>query len=274
MESSVSRATTQGEKLQFAVDLGITKGGRFGFGEGTKFTGAGFDGAAGEMIGQGCGFGAWALRIREDVEIGEGTIFDETQGGGVIRFGFAGKTGDDVRADGGVRQAVADEFNAAGIMFGAIPAVHGREDLVGSRLQRHVEMRGEAIGGGEKIDEVGGNVEWFDGTDAETLHGSFVENAAQKIEKFDSGRKIAAVGAEIDATENDFVKAGIGKSLNFRNNGSDGKAAGFSANKRNDTERASRIAAILDLEGWARVIPFSAENGCDEHVGELGNVAS
>ena len=33
----------QGEELQCAVYLGITKGGRFGFGEGAKFTGTGFD---------------------------------------------------------------------------------------------------------------------------------------------------------------------------------------------------------------------------------------
>ena len=32
----MSRAATQGEELQCAVYLGITKGGRFGFGEGAK----------------------------------------------------------------------------------------------------------------------------------------------------------------------------------------------------------------------------------------------
>ena len=56
----MSRAATQGEELQCAVYLGITKGGRFGFGEGAKFTGTGFDGAAWEMIWQGRSFGARA----------------------------------------------------------------------------------------------------------------------------------------------------------------------------------------------------------------------
>jgi hypothetical protein len=127
---SVSRATTQSKKLQCAAHLRIAKGGRLGFGESTKFTGAGFDDMAREMIRQGGGFGAWAARIREDVEISEGTIFDETQRGGVIRTGFVRKAGDDVSTNRGVRKAVAYEFNAAGIVFGAVPAVHGGEDTV------------------------------------------------------------------------------------------------------------------------------------------------
>jgi len=46
----VGRPTTQGEKLQSAADLRIAKGGRLGFREGAKFTGAGFDDGAREMI--------------------------------------------------------------------------------------------------------------------------------------------------------------------------------------------------------------------------------
>ncbi len=80
------------------------------------------------MICREGGFGAGAARIREDVEIGEGTIFDETQSSGVIRSGFAGKAGDDIGTDSGVRKALANEFNAAGIVFGAVPAMHGGKD--------------------------------------------------------------------------------------------------------------------------------------------------
>ena len=46
---SVSRATTQGKELQSAAYLRIAKGGRLGFGEGAKLTGACFDDAAWEM---------------------------------------------------------------------------------------------------------------------------------------------------------------------------------------------------------------------------------
>ena len=130
-------------------------------------------------------------------------------------------------------------------------------------------MRGDAIGGSKKIDEVGGNVERFNGADAEALHGSFVENAAEKTEEFDTGTKIASVGAEIDAAKNDLEKASIGETLNFRNNRIWWRTAGLAANKRDHTERAARIAAVLDLEGWAGVIPFPAKDRRDEHIGEV-----
>ena len=64
------------------------------------------------------------------MEIGEGTIFDEAQSGRVIRSGFAGETADDVGADSGVREAVANEFNTAGIVLGAVPTMHGSKDTV------------------------------------------------------------------------------------------------------------------------------------------------
>jgi len=207
------------------------------------------------------------------VEIGKGTSIDEAQSGRVIRSGFAGKAGDDVGTDRGVREPVADEFNATGIVFGAVPAVHGGEDTVGSRLQRHVEMRSDAIGGSKEIDEVGGNVEGLDGADAESLHGGFIEDAAEKIEECDAGGKVAAVGAEIDAAENDFAKAGFGETLNLGDNGEWRKATRFAANKRNDAKRAARITAILNFEGWASVIPFSTKNRGNEHIGKLRNVA-
>ena len=208
------------------------------------------------------------------MEIGEWAIFDEAQSGKVIGFGFAGETGDDVGADGGVGKALADEFNAAGIVLGAVPTMHGGEDTVRGGLQRQVEMGSDAIGGREQVDEVAGNVERFDGADAEALHGSFIEDAAEKIEEFDAGRKIATVAAEIDAAENDLTKAGIGEALNFTNNRGCRKTAGFAANKRDHAERAARIAAVLNFEGWAGVIPFPTKNRSDKHIGKFGNVAS
>jgi len=68
------------------------------------------------------------------VEVSEGEALDEGDGGGVIGFGFAGEAGDYVGADGGVGEAVVDEFDAAGVVCGAIPAVYRSEDSVGAGL--------------------------------------------------------------------------------------------------------------------------------------------
>jgi len=115
------------------------------------------------------------------VEIGERAGSDEVQGCGVVRIGFAGEPGDYVGADGSVGQAVVDEFDAAGVMFGAVPAMHGGQDTIGSGLQGHVKMRRDSIVGCEEVDEILSDVERFDGADAQPLDGRFVEDAAEQV---------------------------------------------------------------------------------------------
>ncbi len=141
------------------------------------------------------------------MEIGERTIFDKAQSRGVIRLSFAGESGDNVSADSCVWKALTDEFNAAGIMFGAVPAMHGGEDAVRARLQRHMEVWRDAIGGSKEIDEILGNVKRFDGAKSKTFHWCLANDVAEKIEEFDTRRKVAAIGAEINTTENDLPKA-------------------------------------------------------------------
>src|SRR5204863_157603 len=147
------------------------------------------------------GFGARTRRKREDMKIGEGQTFDKGYRGGVVVFGFAGEAGDDVGADGGVGETLMDECDAARIVLGAVPAVHGGQDAVGTGLQRSMDVLGQAIGRSKEIDEVSGNVKRFDGTDTEPLHRSFGEDAAEQIFEFDARGKIAAVGTEVDAAE-------------------------------------------------------------------------
>jgi hypothetical protein len=53
-----------------------------------------------------------------------------------------------------------------------------------------------------------------------------------------------------------------------------GKATGFSTDIGDDAKRAAGVAAVLDLQGGARVIPFPTENGSDENVREFEDVTS
>ena len=253
--------------------MGLAEGGGFSFTEGTEFACAALNDGAGDFVRKLGGLGAGALRKRENMEIGERARFDEGQCRGVVGFGFAGETGDDVGTDGGVREALMDEFDAAGIVLGSVPTVHGGEDAVGAGLQGHVEMLGDAIGGSKKIDDVLGNVERLAGADAEALDCCFAEDAAEEIFEFDARRKIAAVGAEIDATENDFAIAGFGEALDFFDDGAGWEAAASPADEGDDTVGAAGVAAILDFEGGAGVIPFSAEDGGGEEFGAGEDVA-
>jgi hypothetical protein len=257
----------------------LAEGRGFGFAEGAEFAGAAFDGGAGDFVCERGGFGAGALGKREDVEIGEGETFDEGKSGGVVVFGFAGEAGDDVGADGGVGEALVDEFDAAGVVLGAIPAVHGGENAVRGGLQRHVEVLGDAIGPGEEIDEVLGDVEGLDGTDAKPLDGSFVEDAAEKVFKFDAGREVAAIGAEVDAAEDDFARGerrarrfgmdrqeclSHGEALDFVDYGVWREAAALAANEGDNAVGTAGVTAILDFESGTGVMAFSTEDGGGE----------
>ncbi len=266
-------AGAKGEDAEGAAELGLAEGGGFAFAEGAEFAGTAFDGGARDFIWECGGLGAGAFGERENVEIGEGEAFDKGESGHVVGFGFAGEAGDDVGADGGVGKAFVDEFDAAGVVLGAIPAVHGGEDAVGSGLQRHVEVLGDAIGPGEEIDEVLGYIKWLDGADAEALDGGFAEDASEKVFEFDARRKVAAVGAEVDAAENDFAIAGFGEALNFLDDRTRRQAAALAAYKGDDTIGAARIAAVLDFESGAGVMAFAAEDGRGKEFGAVEDVA-
>ena len=253
--------------------MGLAEGGGFGFVKGAEFAGAALDDGAGDFVGKRGGFGAGALGKRENVEVGEGETFDERECGGVVVFGFAGEAGDDVGANGGVGEAFVDELNAAGVMLGAVPAMHGGENAVGGGLQGHVEVLGDAVGPGEEIDEVLGDVERLDGTDAKALDGGFIEDAAEEVFEFDAGGQIAAVGAEVDAAEDDFasverdaLRSGVDRQEclphrevpNFMDDDIGWEAAAFAANEGDYAIGTTGVTAVLDFESGASVIGFTA----------------
>ena len=263
----------EGEDAKGTTVLGTAERGGFGFAEGAQFAGTAFDGLRRHLIGKRGGAGAGALRIGKDMKVSEREALDERQRGGVIVFRFARETGDDVGADGGVRKKRVDEFDATGVVFDAVPAVHSPEDAVGAGLKGHVKVLGKAIICSKEFDEVLSDVQRLDGADAEALDRRFVEDAAEKVYEFHAWQKIAAPGAEIDAAENDFAEAGGAEAAEFVEDAVRWKAAGFAADERDDTKRAAGIASVLNFEGWASVIGFAAEDRSDEDFGLGEDVA-
>src|SRR5258707_15833212 len=101
-----------------------------------------------------------------------------------------------------------------------------------------MEVLGDAVGPGEEIDEVLRNVERLDGTDAEALDGGFAENAAEEVFKFDARGQIAAVGAEVDAAEDDFAVTRSAELPDFLDDGIGRETAALAANKGDNAVRA------------------------------------
>src|SRR5207245_3809658 len=96
-------------------------------------------------------FRARTLRVREHMEVRERKRFDESKRRGVILFCLAGEACDCVGADGGMGEVLANEFNTARVVLGTIPAVHGSEDAIRARLQRHVEVLGKPFGRSKEL---------------------------------------------------------------------------------------------------------------------------
>src|SRR5262249_9350384 len=153
-----------------------------------ELSGAALDDSSGNVVREISGLSARALRIRKDVEISEGERFDEGECGGVIVFGLTRKTRDNIGADGGVREALVDELDAARIMLGAVPAVHGGKNAVRAGLQGHVEVLREAIGGSKKLDEILRDVHRLDGADAQALDASLVQDSPEQVFEFEARR--------------------------------------------------------------------------------------
>ena len=141
-------------------------------------------------------------------------------------------------------------------------------------------MLRDAASGGEEIDQVAGDVHGFDGADAETFDGGFVEDALQQIDKFDARGEIAAPGAEIDPAQDDFARAGGEESADFAENIVWREAAAASAHERDHAVRAAVVATILNFQDGACVTRndaveagIVAENGSREDVRLFKDVA-
>ncbi len=268
------RRTVERENAMGTAELRSAEGICFGLAESAEFGSTAMNCFAAELRIERGGHCAWTRRIGKDVEIGERKRIDEAESGCMVSFSFARKTGDDVGAYGGMGKKFANECCAAGVMLRAIPAMHGGEDIVRAGLERHVKVLGDATGAGEKGDEVLRDVERLDGADAEARERSFVENAAQEIEKVGTGREVAPPGAEIDAAENNFLEAGIAEATDFGKDSVGRKAAAFAADKWDNAEGAAIVAAVLNFESGASVISFSAEDRGNEDVARGEDVSN
>lgn len=187
----------------------------FGLREGAKFACALVNGVRGNGAGEICGFGARARRKRKNVEIAEWQSGDEIHCGGVVFIGFAREADDDVRADGGVRKSFANEFDAASIVCGAIPAMHDAKNTVRAALQRQMEMGRDARVGSDEIDEILSDVDGLDGAEAEAGKLGFIEDFADQREKRNARSEVATVAAEIDSAEDNFLCAGLHEAMDF-----------------------------------------------------------
>src|SRR5882672_8458157 len=103
------RRTIERENAVGTAEPRSAEGSCFCFAKSAEFGGAAMNYFAGDLRIERGGFRARTGRIGKDVEIGERKRIDEAESGLVVGFGFAGKTGDDVGAYGGMGKKFANE---------------------------------------------------------------------------------------------------------------------------------------------------------------------
>jgi len=169
---------------------------------------------AGDFACERGGFGAGRWENEENVKVGERQRSIKAS---VAAWSFSDSPGKPVMtvgADGGVREALAMSSTAAGVVLGAVPAVHRGEDAIGAGTARACESAGGCIGRSEETDEVlvtsSGSMELM-----RSVRRMFPRECGGGGLRIRRGGKIAAVGAEVDAAEDDLAIARFGQTLDF-----------------------------------------------------------
>jgi len=165
----IAGSVTQRQHLESPVFLHRVKHRGLPFAETAEFAGAAVDFGGRNVAGNSRGSRACARRKREDVKIGERQALDKGHRCGVVFVGFARESGDDVSADRGVGQMLSNELDAAGVVLGAIPAMHGGQNAVGPGLQRHVKMLCDARSRRKQRNQILSDIQRLDRTDAQSL---------------------------------------------------------------------------------------------------------
>lgn len=110
-----------------------------------------------------------------------------------------------------------------------------------------MEMRGNAQLACDEIDEILSDVDGFDGAEAKARKLGLIENFADERVERDARREIAAVAAEIDSAEDNFLRAGLHEAMDFTEDDGGGEAAAASADERNYAVGAAMMASVLNF---------------------------
>jgi len=147
----------------------------------------------------------------------------------VVVFGFAGEAGDYVGADGSVREALMDEFDAAGVVLGAV------QRCMAARMWSEADCRacgsaGDAIGGGEEFDKVlvtsRGSMELMRRRSTAVSSRMWRRRFSNSTRGKGRDRR-----CEVNSAENDFAVARFGEALDFVMTVS-GEGCGFARDRR------------------------------------------
>ena len=134
---------------------------------------------------------------------------------------------------------------SAAVVVERVRPAHRGEHAIARVLQRQMEVRQEPAAARDEIDDRRRAVHRFERADAERdVAGHRVERAQQVSERR-RGRQVAAVRAEVDAGDGDFLEPGGGDACDLADEIRDRQAPRRAARGRNDAIGAALLAAGL-----------------------------
>ena len=115
-----------------------------------------------------------------------------------VFLGLAWEAHDDIGRDRGVRNLIPYLVQNPQELLGAVGTAHVLKDLVGARLQRHMQLRAHGRGLGHGVDDVGSKLRWVRGGKAQALEAFDLAHLAQQLRKGETVARHVGIG-EIDA---------------------------------------------------------------------------
>jgi len=121
-----------------------------------------------------------------------------------VLFAFTGEAGDQIAGDGNIRDPFADRLDSIIILGGVIGTVHPRQHAVASRLQRDVQVAGDAPVILHQFQQLVIHLRHFYGGDAEALN--FRRGRQHPLQQAGQAESVfPSVAAGMNAGEDDFT---------------------------------------------------------------------
>src|SRR5713101_3708934 len=163
----------------------------------------------GELRG-GC---AVAHGVGKHVKIGEGAFLQKLQTPRKFVLSLTGKTNNQVCAEGRVRQGLTQPGQHVACERAVVAPAHTRQDHIVSGLQRDMKVRTECFRLRQQLHEGVTDLVRINGTQTHAWQRLALLNRFQQPGQVNSRVEIVSVSAEVDAGQNDLLKALVGQAV-------------------------------------------------------------
>ena len=172
----------------------------------------------GNLVGHGRGGRPGPNGVLERVRGRESRRFHHSQGLLKVFLGLTGKAHDNIRTDCGIGHLSAHALKNAEELRRPIGAAHGFQYLVGTGLQRHVQLRHNRGRLGHGVDNVVGERGGVRTREADALQPGDLAGRAQQLAKCKPITELDAVRVDVLAEEGDLDGAIVDERLDLGKN--------------------------------------------------------